>query len=443
MSVLGFICAVIVTGLAYMVPQRWGLVPLLIGATCVPHSQELELGTLHFGVVRLVVLAGLLRVIVKREHIDGGLHVLDRLMIVWGIWYVASSVFHTDNSTLTRFGEIYTDLGIYFLARVFLRDHTDIVRLFKIVCWLIVPVALFMLEERMTGHNLFSTLFGESQGTEYRHGHYRAHGPFAIAITAGTVGAVCLPMALYFWHGERKVALAGLFGAGGIVYASGASGPVMTAISVLGALTLWKIRDRLRAIRWLVLFILIVLNLVMSDPVYFLIARIDITGGSTGYYRAALIQAAIRHFNEWWLIGTDYTKDWLLGGGGVASPNHTDITNHFIAMGIAGGLLLMLLFMGVLYAAFSLIGRVLKLDRVSSASDPFLAWTLGSILFAHAVTFLSVSYFDVANIAYFYLLLGTIGAVYAAALEETSLRLDDEQVDLEPEPQAVTADSKS
>jgi len=136
-------------------------------------------------------------------------------------------------------------------------------------------------------------------------------------------------------------------------------------------------------------------------------------------------------------------KGWFLGGGGVASPNHTDITNHFIAMGIAGGLLLMLLFMGVLYAAFSLIGRVLKLDRVSSASDPFLAWTLGSILFAHAVTFLSVSYFDVANIAYFYLLLGTIGAVYAAALEETSLRLDDEQVDLEPEPQAVTADSKS
>ena len=138
MSVLGFICAVIVPSLAYMVPQRWGLVPLLIGATCVPRSQELELGTLHFGVVRLVVLAGLLRVIVKREHIVGSLHVLDRLMIVWGIWYVGSSVFHTDNSKLTRFGEIYTDLGIYFLARVFLRDHTDIVRLFKIVCWLMV-----------------------------------------------------------------------------------------------------------------------------------------------------------------------------------------------------------------------------------------------------------------------------------------------------------------
>ena len=213
----------------------------------------------------------------------------------------------------------------------------------------------------------------------------------------------------------------------------------MTALSVLCGMALWKIKDRLRAIRWLVVFILIALDLVMSDPVYFLLGRIDITGGSTGYYRAALIQATIQHFNEWWLIGTDYTKDWLLGGGGVASPNHTDLTNHYIVMGVMGGMPLMLLFMGVIYAAFNLIGRVLKLDRVSGGGDPYLAWILGSILFGHATTFLSVSYFDVANSAYFYLILGTIGAVYAMSLEETSLRLDDKQVDLEHDTKAFTA----
>jgi hypothetical protein len=442
MSPLGFIFAVIIPGLAYIVPQRWGLVPLLIGATWVPRSQELELGPLHFGVARLAVLAGLLRMVVKREQIVGSLHVLDRLMIAWGIWYVGSSAFHTDNSTITRIGEIYTDLGIYFLCRVFLRDHTDIVRLFKVVCWLLLPVAVLMLAERMTGNNPFSMFFGNwLWGTEYRNGHYRAHGPFAIAISAGTVGAICLPMALYLGRQDRKVALLGMFGAGGVVYASGASGPVMTAFSVLVALALWKIRDQLRAIRWLVVFVLIALDLVMSDPVYFLLGRIDITGGSTGYYRAALIQAAIKHFNEWWLIGTDYTKHWLLGGGGVASPNHTDLTNHYIAMGVMGGMPLMLLFMGVIYAAFNLIGRVLKLDRASGGGDPYLAWILGSILFGHATTFLSVSYFDVANSVYFYLLLGTIGAVYAAALVETSPRFDNEHSkhdDLEHDTNAFT-----
>ena len=426
--------------LAYSLPFRFGLLPLLIGATWVPRSQELVIGPMHFGVVRLAVLVGVLRVLAKKERVVGSLNVLDRIMIVWGIWYVGSSAFHTDNSVVTRIGDIYTNLGIYFLGRVFLRGHTDIIRLFKTICWLLVPVAVLMLIERATGNNFFVNIFGNwLWGTEYRNGHFRAHGPFAIAISAGTVGAVCLPMALYLWRSDRKVALAGLFGAGGVVYASGASGPVMTALSVLCGMALWKIKDRLRAIRWLVVFILIALDLVMSDPVYFLLGRIDITGGSTGYYRAALIQATIQHFNEWWLIGTDYTKDWLLGGGGVASPNHTDLTNHYIVMGVMGGMPLMLLFMGVIYAAFNLIGRVLKLDRVSGGGDPYLAWILGSILFGHATTFLSVSYFDVANSAYFYLILGTIGAVYAMSLEETSLRLDDKQVDLEHDTKAFTA----
>jgi hypothetical protein len=109
-------------------------------------------------------------------------------------------------------------------------------------------------------------------------------------------------------------------------------------------------------------------------------------------------------------------------------------------MGVAGGLLLMLLFMGVLYSAFVLIGRVLKLDRVSGGGDPYLVWILGSILFGHAATFISVSYFDVANNCYLYLVLGTIGTVYAAALVEASLRLDNKQANLNPDPEVVTTD---
>jgi hypothetical protein len=439
---VGYLFAAIAIALAFAAPKRYGMVAILIAATIVPRSQELEIGPLHLGVVRLAVLTGLLRVLVKGERIIGHLHTLDRLIIVWGIWYVGSSAFHTDNSTITRFGEIYTDLGIYFLCRVFLRDHTDIVNLFKLVCWLLVPVAVLMLIERMTGNNLFEMFFGGwLWGTEYRHGHYRSHGPYAIAISAGTVGAVCLPMAVYLWRSERMAALVGLLGAIGIVYASGASGPVMTAISALGAMSLWKIRDQLRAIRWLVVLIIIVLDLVMSDPVYFLLERIDITGGSTGYYRAALIQATIQHFSEWWLIGTDYTKHWLQGGEGINNPNHTDLANHYIYMGVTGGLILMLLFIGVLYAAFNLISKVLKMDRVSGGGDPYLAWILGSILFAHAATFLSVSYFDVANNAYLFFLLGTIGAVYAAALAGAPLGIDKEPANLETKPQVVTADS--
>src|SRR5208282_3215775 len=100
---------------------------------------------------------------------------------------------------------------------------------------------------------------------------------------------------------------------------------------VLFAMALWKIRSHLRVLRWLTVFFLIVLNFIMNDPVYFLMARIDITGGSTGYFRAQLIRSAIVHLNEWLMAGTDYTLH-CMATGISANADHTDMTNHYLAI---------------------------------------------------------------------------------------------------------------
>ena len=81
----------------------------------------------------------------------------------------------------------------------------------------------------------------------------------------------------------------------------------------------------------------ILLDLVMKAPAYYIIARADIIGGSTGWHRAALIDSAIRHLNEWWLIGTDYTRNWMVTGVSWSADN-TDITNHYLYLGVLGGL---------------------------------------------------------------------------------------------------------
>ena len=52
----------------------------------------------------------------------------------------------------------------------------------------------------------------------------------------------------------------------------------------------------------------------MEDPIYFLMARIDISGGSQGYFRAQLIRSLIDHLSEWWLAGKDYTRHWMASG---------------------------------------------------------------------------------------------------------------------------------
>jgi O-antigen ligase len=93
-----------------------------------------------------------------------------------------------------------------------------------------------------------------------------------------------------------------------------------------------------------------------------------------------------------------------------ANEIHTDITNHFLGMGVIGGLPLMLLFILVLIAAFRAVGQALRRSETASVKHRFLAWTLGAILFGHTINFFAISLFD-QSIVFFYVVLAAIGAI--------------------------------
>jgi hypothetical protein len=304
------------------------------------------------------------------------------------------------------------ELGVYILCRVFVQDLEDVRWLFGVLCLALVPLATLMLIEKFTEYNFF-TLMGASGEMNIREGHVRATGPFAHSILAGTVGATCFPMALCVWRTHRLRALIGVAATAGIVYASTSSGPVMmVAFTVLGLL-LWNVKSNLRLVRWGALAAIVGLQMVMHDPVYFLMARIDITGGSTGWHRAELVRSGIAHLSEWWAVGTDYTRHWMPTG--IPANNiHTDITNHFLVMGVLGGLPLLLLFVLTLLAAFRAVGGALQERGEGSTEEGFFIWTLGSMLFGQVVNFWSISLFD-QSVSFFYLVLATIGAVQLRA----------------------------
>jgi hypothetical protein len=188
----------------------------------------------------------------------------------------------------------------------------------------------------------------------------------------------------------------------------------MMVFATLFAMALWKVRKMMRVILWLAFIGTLVLDMVMKDPIYYLMARIDITGGSTGWHRAALIQSALNHLDEWWFSGTDYTRHWMPTGI-HANAIHTDITNHILQMGVWGGLPLVFLLIGILVAAFSIISKTLKLNKSAPVEQQFLVWTLGSILFGHVTNFFSISYFD-HSIVYYYLLLAGIASYHAKVI---------------------------
>ena len=412
MNLIGLVFTLISSAFLLTLPRRLAAIPFLIGATYMTCGQEIELGPANFPVVRILVMVGMIRLLSKGEWIAGGMNSVDMFLTLWAILLIGTSVFHTSEAWIFRAGILWTDLGCYFLFRSLIQDWEDVRRIFKFLCVVLVPIAALMLVEKTIGKNYFAVFLGGiSEIPALRSGHNRASGPFTHAILAGTVGATCLPMALYLWTSQRKYAIAGLFSSVGIVFASTSSGPIMMVFFILLGLALWKMRDHLRSIRLLILTGVIALDAVMKDPVYFLMARIDIAGGSTGYFRAQLIRSAIEHLDEWWLAGTDYTRNWMPSGIS-ADIRHTDMTNHILWMGVLGGLPLMFIFIMTLVIAFRLVGRALQDNENASIEHRFLIWTLGAALFGHLCNFFSISLFD-QSVIFFYLILACIGAVQA------------------------------
>jgi hypothetical protein len=120
-------------------------------------------------------------------------------------------------------------------------------------------------------------------------------------------------------------------------------------------------------------------------------AKIDFVGGSTGWHRAKLIDTSIEHFKEWWLFGTDYTRHWMPTGLRLR-PEHTDLTNYYIHLGVLGGVLLPIFL--VMMIIISIRGLTQKFRTYGGTlPDNFALWCAACALVAHAVTFLSVSYF--------------------------------------------------
>jgi len=361
-----------------------------------PPDLRIEIGPFHFTVIRILAGIAMVRVIVRREHLQGRMNSLDWLMIGWAIVALTSSFFHKDpkDALIYRLGVVYNAFGIYFPLRFFCQSLDESMELCRLTAILLVPVAIEMLSEKVTGHNMFS-VFGGLSGLEpaIREGSIRAQGPFAHAILAGTAGAVCLPLMIGLWQQQRRPAIAGIGACVTMIFVSASSGPIMSGLAGIAALYMWHYRHKMRLFRWLIAFGYIGLDLIMKAPAYYLIGRIDLTGGSTGWHRARLIESAFEHFSEWWLAGTDYTRHWMPTGVSW-SPNHTDITNYYLYMGVIGGLPLLLLFIAILAKGFSFVGQILQNPGDLAPKSRFLIWAFGASLFVHAVTCISVSYFD-------------------------------------------------
>ena len=398
-------------GLVLGLPRRYVLVPMIAAMVLIPTGQRLVLPGLNLTVYRLLLACAWVRLVMRDEHRSLELNRTDRA-VLW--WVTAAVVTFTilwanTGAIVNRLGFAYDVLGTYFLVRMVVDDEKGIERIIKTLVASAVLVAILMVIEARIDRNPFAELGGVPAVPAMREGHIRAQGPFNHAILAGTFGATLLPLAMVFWWRRRRgLAVVGGLAAVTITWAAGSSGPLLTLLAGCGGLMAWPLREHMAWVRRTAVFLMLALHMIMKDPVWALVGRGNLFAGSTGYHRFYLIDNFIRRFDEWFLLGVRFTSGWgfLL----------LDQTNQYVSVGASGGLVTLVLFILVIKRSFASLHRA----RHLVLDDPGrrrAMWALSSMLFAHAVAFIGVSYFgQMADL--WILSLGLISAASSIAVKQ-------------------------
>jgi hypothetical protein len=396
-----------------VVPRRWAMVPFLIAAVLIPPDQALLIAGLNFNMMRVLIIIAFSRAAIRGELRALHLHRFDLLLLGFLLWSFAATtiLYGTFARFVNQLGVSMDVIGVYFFARIALRSWSDIVTTIRgaVVCS--VPLAFFMGIERATGHNLFSNLGGVPAMTVVRENGLRCQGAFSHPIMAGLFGACWVPFFTWLWWARRERAwsAAGLAASLVIVGTAASSTPVSAVMVAVFGMALWQFRRYLRLLRWSFVALLVALQLMMHKPIWHLIARVDLVGGSTGWHRYWVIQAAVLHFREWWLLGIIDVTPWDIWWN--------DITNEYVLAAINGGLGAVILLVATHVVGFQGAGRAAK-NRALSLSQRRLAWTGGVTLFVHVTSFLGVSYFG--QMRYILLMqLAMLGAIIAFSQRAT------------------------
>jgi hypothetical protein len=384
-------------GLILCGPRHYVVPVLLTFCVLVSNAPKLVLFDQNLMTHRLLLLCAWARVFIRGEYRGLKLQPFDKPLILFCLWTLIADtlLWGTLNSMIYQIANSLCDaLGAYFLARVTLKDAQDFRRLLAALVGVCVVLAAFMSLEFVTGHNWLNAFGAFNEIVQVRQGRMRCQAAFSVPITAGTFGAVLLPLFVAcWWQGRtwRKLAVAGCIASTIITLTAGSGGPVLTYVAGLVGLAAWQLRHRMRAVRWSILFGIIALHLVMKAPVWFLIARFQVVPGASSHHRAKIVDTFVKHIGDWWALGVQSTEDW--------GWEMEDVANQYCVVAKHGGLLALILFVRVLFAGFWEAGRRRALAR--DFPTEFLFWAFGVMLFAHAVSFIGISYFDQVKMLWF------------------------------------------
>jgi len=417
---------VLIVGIMMLVREhRQVIAPFLVASILIPMDQVVVIGPLHFPMLRVLLLFGMVRMArakmsSKTAVFSGGMTRLDKVVIWFELFTVANALllWRDGGMFVRQAGDLFTLFGIFFLMRHLIRDNDDSEVAIRTLAYIAMAVAAIMTFEQITGRNPYG-LLGGANAAFYgsvitREDRLRSVAGFGHPLLAGTFGAIVLPLFIGLWLKDRKnfkLMIAGLGASTVIVWTSASSTPMLAYAAGIMALCMWPLRKLMRPIRWGIVMLLVSLHLVMKAPVWQLIDRMSIVGGSSGYHRYQLVDQCIRHFGDWWLFGVKDTGAW--------GWDMWDTANQYVSVADSTGLIPLILFVATLTYGFKY--AVKSRDAWAGNKNMQLySWALGGALFANCVGFFGISYWDQTQVVWYAFLAIIVASCHAIPAESTA-----------------------
>jgi hypothetical protein len=253
---------------------------------------------------------------------------------------------------------------MYWIFRKSIRSYADVIFVFKVAAFCALAMAPLVALEWATGRNPFVVM--GTVMTRIREGRYRCQASFPHSIMLGVFWASFLPVfaSLGITRAQEHLYWLAAGAAAFIVAATASSTPLVSlaaGVCLLAAFN-WRRYGKQAAIGFCI--IAAAMHVVMQAPVWHLLSRVGIIGGSTGWHRYYLVDQAIKHFREWAILGTRSTAHW--------GHHLFDITNQYVLEGVQGGFISLVLFIMLLIMAVKTMGRF-SMSRIPRQQQ-WVAW---------------------------------------------------------------------
>lgn len=412
--------ALILSTLVIMLRPKYAFVAYIIGLLWYPAYLAVSIGTIDILVGRFVVAVLLMRCFfddkIRCKFTWNRLDTLVTLsMVVYVGAYLITQVNPVAKTLEGRAGFVMDTWCAYLAARFIITDRSKLISIIKCISIALIPLAILGIIESVTGWQPYAPLWrfspwfrGGPVVSEGRFGFARAIGPFSHAILFGGGFAMFLP--LIYWLRKEKGDWRNLayiiFGIAFLgALSSMSSGPWVMVIVVLFCLFMESHKKFIKPM--FVFFVLwcILIGIASNRPFYHVIASWANPLGGASWHRAKLIDLAIEHFDEWWMVGYgDKDPGW----GPQLGMGITDVTNEYILNGVRYGILGVIALCAVLAKSFR--GLIATYRRHTQPAMKSLCWAFGCLLFSITVAWMSVSFFGQLS-TLVYCSIGMIGSL--------------------------------